>query len=313
MRRLLRSLTDMWQAQGCLGQSVLLGALSTAVGIGAGVVSIRMLPPGPVPGVRLASVSSSVPESTPTTQELATHGTTSGPGETPTSMDETTPIPEASATHTGEAATSTSSAASSETLTDLPPTATPTQPPPSPLPTLSAAQATATSTAASPAPHVSATVPVPVVTALPALTGTPVPGGAPRIPAAVVWAIDGETIEVSVAGRVYRVRYLGIDAPDAGVEPIGRLATARNRQLVAGQYVFLEGNRVDSDQYQQLLRYVFIGDLLVNAELVRDGYARAVLEGESLKYAEELRQAELDAAASGRQFWSLGSQPTVLP
>jgi len=137
------------------------------------------------------------------------------------------------------------------------------------------------------------------------LPSTPDPREALRISGTVVCAISGDTIEVSIAGCVYRVKYLGCDAPDTGENPVGRLAAARNRQLVSGKNVYLERDVINRDGFGQLLRYVFVGDLLVNAQLVRDGYAQAVLTPDGLKYAEQLREAAQEAADGGRQLWAV--------
>ena len=111
-------------------------------------------------------------------------------------------------------------------------------------------------TPAAPAPA----APQPVATAprvgiVPARTPFPVasppalslPGPQSRIlqPASVVRVIDGDTIEVNLSGRLYKVRYIGMDTPETvhptrGVEPYGKEASERNRQLVEGRTVYLE-------------------------------------------------------------------------
>jgi micrococcal nuclease len=98
--------------------------------------------------------------------------------------------------------------------------------------------------------------------------------------ATVVKIIDGDTIDVSIDGRVQRVRYIGIDTPEIAHnsnqvdEPYGQEATTRNSVLVSGKTVRLEKDVSDTDG-SRLLRYVYVGDLFVNAELVRLGLAKA--------------------------------------
>lgn len=91
------------------------------------------------------------------------------------------------------------------------------------------------------------------------------------------YVFDGDTIEVRIAGRIYRVRYIGIDAPESTYEhdPFGPEATAKNRELVAGKRVRLEKDVSETDRYGRLVRYIYVGDVIVNAELVRLGYAQA--------------------------------------
>jgi len=108
------------------------------------------------------------------------------------------------------------------------------------------------------------------------------PGGGPPLPqdnfaqAQVTRVVDGDTIEVSIGGTLYRVRYIGIDtpetvAPDRPVGCYGPEASAANKALVEGKTVTLEKDVSDVDQYGRLLRYVYVGSTFVNAELVRQG------------------------------------------
>ena len=85
----------------------------------------------------------------------------------------------------------------------------------------------------------------------------------------VVRVVDGDTIKVS-GGR--RVRYVGIDTPEVGEDPE---ATDFNRSLVGGRVVYLQRDVSDEDRFKRLLRFVYADGILVNAELVREGYARA--------------------------------------
>ena len=103
--------------------------------------------------------------------------------------------------------------------------------------------------------------------------------------------IDGDTIKVSIDGQVYTVRYIGIDTPetvhpDKAVERMGPEASAANARLVMGQVVRLEKDVSETDHYGRLLRYIWVGDLMVNAELVRLGYAQVSTYPPDVKYQE---------------------------
>jgi len=83
---------------------------------------------------------------------------------------------------------------------------------------------------------------------------------------------------VELQGRRERVRYIGIDTPETkhpsrGIEPYGPEATEANRRLVRGQMVRLEFDIQARDQYGRLLAYFYVGEVMVNAELVRQGCA----------------------------------------
>lgn len=111
-------------------------------------------------------------------------------------------------------------------------------------------------------------------------TAGPDPVGGQVTPSAgdlaiVVAVIDGDTIDVNIGGSVYRVRYIGINTPEAD-ELCGTEATIANAGLVENQVVRLVKDTSEVDQYNRLLRYVYAGETFVNADLVRQGWAEAV-------------------------------------
>ncbi|MCE2463204.1 MAG: thermonuclease family protein [Dehalococcoidia bacterium] len=118
----------------------------------------------------------------------------------------------------------------------------------------------------------------------------------------VIRVIDGDTIEVS-GGR--RVRYIGVDAPEVSGVPqhYGPEATDSNNSLVAGRMVTLEKDVSDVDRFGRLLRFVYADGILVNAELVREGYARARVYPPDTAYAECFAVLEQEAMEAKRGVW----------
>ena len=91
----------------------------------------------------------------------------------------------------------------------------------------------------------------------------------------VVRVVDGDTIVARRAcGCESRVRLLCIDAPERG-QPGYAEAAELLRSLIDGHPIRLEGDpaHADRDRYGRLLRYVWAGGRLANAELVRRGAA----------------------------------------
>jgi len=124
----------------------------------------------------------------------------------------------------------------------------------------------------------------------------------------VTRVIDGDTIEVDIAGAIYKVRYIGIDTPElddkeARLCDLAQEATRYNRQLVEGKTVRLEKDISETDQYGRLLRYVYIGDTLVNAKLVRQGLAWAISYPPDTKYQDYLMELERQARQDGIGIW----------
>jgi micrococcal nuclease len=125
----------------------------------------------------------------------------------------------------------------------------------------------------------------------------------PRQIANVVDVIDGDTIEVDLDGETYRVRYIGIDTPERD-RPFYKEATAVNAGRVAGQTVLLVKDISETDRYDRLLRYVFVGDTFVNFELVNQGYAAAVTFPPDVACESSFRLAEADARSRGLGLWA---------
>jgi len=115
----------------------------------------------------------------------------------------------------------------------------------------------------------------------------------------VLRVIDGDTI---VAEGGYHVRYIGIDSPESN-EFYYSEAKQMNVDLVAGKKVRLEGDITDKDSYGRLLRYVYVGDDFINAEMVRQGCAWAVAYPPDVKYQVYLEAMEKEARQIKRGFW----------
>ena len=120
--------------------------------------------------------------------------------------------------------------------------------------------------------------------------------------------IDGATIEVWINGSDYRVRYIGIDMPESD-QLFEQNAKAKNVLLVSGKIVTLVKDVSETDQYGRLLRYVFVGDLFVNYELVHSGYAIAATYLPDVACAEIFIAADLDARTQQRGLWAPTPEP----
>jgi len=120
--------------------------------------------------------------------------------------------------------------------------------------------------------------------------------------ARVIQVIDGDTIIIEGG---YRVRYIGIDTPEIHPvpEPFGIEAWQANRKLVEGKEVRLELDVSQTDRYGRLLRYVFVDDTFVNAELVRRGLARAKAYPPDIRYQDYLEKLETEARQARRGMW----------
>lgn len=124
--------------------------------------------------------------------------------------------------------------------------------------------------------------------------------------AAVTHVVSGDTIDVKfLDGQAGRVRYAGISAPENGQEYFDEAAAA-NRVLVEGKAVYLVRGEHDQDDFGNLLRYVYSGSTLVNAEMVASGHAYARAEPPDGTYGSYFRALEKEAREAGRGFWVFG-------
>ena len=143
----------------------------------------------------------------------------------------------------------------------------------------------------------------------PAPTDTPRKAPTPET-AQVIEVLDGDTIEIRCDGREETLRYIGIDCPESGEgeEWLAPEATQANVDLVLGKSVRLKKHIRDRDKYDRLLRYVWVGDTFVNAELVRMGLAESKAYPPDTSYQEVLDEAEEEVRLAARGLW--GATPT---
>ena len=133
------------------------------------------------------------------------------------------------------------------------------------------------------------------------LMQTPIVGTVERV-------IDGDTIQVRLAGWIETVRYIGVDTPETvhpvrGIEPYGLAASAFNRSLVDGRQVRLELDVESRDHYGRLLAYVYTDSLFINAELIRQGYAQVMTVPPNVRHVEEFVRLQREARRAGEGLW----------
>ena len=88
--------------------------------------------------------------------------------------------------------------------------------------------------------------------------------------------VDGDTLLLSGGDRL---RLIGVDTPETvkpehPIEPLGPEATRFTSQFLAGGTARLSFDRERVDRYGRHLAYVWVGDRMLNEELLRSGLAR---------------------------------------
>ena len=101
----------------------------------------------------------------------------------------------------------------------------------------------------------------------------------------------------------------GIDTPETvdprkPVQCFGVEASKKNKELVEGKMVRLETDITDRDKYNRLLRYIWLDDILINQELVEQGYAKSYSYPPDIKYQDKFVAAEKKAREDKLGLWT---------
>jgi micrococcal nuclease len=99
----------------------------------------------------------------------------------------------------------------------------------------------------------------------------------------VKYVIDGDTVVVEKNNQESTIRLLGINSPEIAHEEYGKIKGEcfgkESADFLKGE---LEGKSIillqdpaagDKDKYKRLLRYIVVDGRIVNADMVRNGYA----------------------------------------
>jgi micrococcal nuclease len=143
--------------------------------------------------------------------------------------------------------------------------------------------------------------------------------------AVVERVVDGDTIVVRITGRVdgpgagnaeigavHSVRLTGIDTPESvdprrAVECFGHEAAAATEALLEGRQIRMVVDVEESDRYERLLRYIYIGSEMANARLVVNGYAHAYTYPPNVRHADLLVALEKAARVRDLGLWRPGA------
>lgn len=127
----------------------------------------------------------------------------------------------------------------------------------------------------------------------------------------VIRVADGDTLTIAdTAGRQYKIRFVGIDAPELK-QPFGQQARQALSRLAMGKSARVLWS--EKDQFDRTLGEIYIDDRHVNVDLVRSGWAwrYKYTRSEKLSTAESAARQEragLWADASPTPPWEFRRQ-----
>lgn len=130
------------------------------------------------------------------------------------------------------------------------------------------------------------------------------------------YVIDGDTISIYVNGQKTNVRLIGIEAPEAKnaynekSDCYGEEAKTFLINRIGGKEVYLEADpsQDDTDSYGRLLRYVWLGDELVNQSLLIEGNAREYTYRTEYRYRDNFTKAQKYAHDNLAGLWGACTQ-----
>ncbi len=117
-------------------------------------------------------------------------------------------------------------------------------------------------------------------------------------------AISGNTIELS---NKQRVRLIGLDAPSWEQKPWGNAAKERLDAIIQQHHrqfsLELETSDIKATDGRQY-GYLWHNNLLINAQLIKEGHALAVTKHANPQYEQQLVQAQVYARLTGVGIWN---------
>jgi len=126
--------------------------------------------------------------------------------------------------------------------------------------------------------------------------------------------IDGDTI---ITNEEERIRYIGMNTPETvhpskPVEFFGQEASDKNKELVKGKTVELEFDIQQIDQYGRTLACIWLDSVMINAELVAEGYAQVSTIPPNVKYADYFVALQEEARTGGKGLWAAQNEASVV-
>jgi micrococcal nuclease len=128
---------------------------------------------------------------------------------------------------------------------------------------------------------------------------------------AVKKVVDGDTFWVDDGSeKGFKVRLIGVDAPEthkSAHKEIGYYGTESSGylcRLISGKKVRLLYDVEKVDQYKRTLAYVYLEDgTFVNAELLKNGYARVLTIPPNVLHATEFLRLQRKARRLDKGLW----------
>ncbi|MBI5931138.1 MAG: thermonuclease family protein [Chloroflexi bacterium] len=126
--------------------------------------------------------------------------------------------------------------------------------------------------------------------------------------AKVTDVVDGDTLDLD---NGQRVRLIGINTPERE-QPFYEEASDFLKKRLDGKHVEIEYDQEDTDQYGRTLAYIWLGDVLINQEILEQGLAVAYSVPPNARYEQVFLAAEQGAQSAGVGLWKPASAELII-
>ena len=125
--------------------------------------------------------------------------------------------------------------------------------------------------------------------------------------------IDGDTIKAEINGEIKKIRFLAVDTPETKYstkdkdEPYAVEASEFTcRKIKEANIIEIEyDSKSDKeDKYGRVLGWIFVDDVLLQKELISNGYAKIRYVYDNYKYVDILKKEEKIAQKNKLNIWS---------
>lgn len=128
--------------------------------------------------------------------------------------------------------------------------------------------------------------------------------------------IDGDTFKAKIEDKIVKVRLLAVDAPELshddksadyyGVESSNYTCN----KLTNANKIEIEYDIDKTDKYDRVLGWIYIDDVLLQEDLVVNGYAKVAYLYKDYKYNNLLKEKEVIAKENAMGLWNNGTPIT---
>lgn len=129
----------------------------------------------------------------------------------------------------------------------------------------------------------------------------------------VTRVLSGQTLEVEETATAMKVRLVGIDAPSLQQQPWGEAALQQLETKIGGKTVLLEFDTQQKDAFGRNLAYVWHDGVLLNLQLVKEGYVLWMPRSPNNKYDRQLEYAQAYARLMGLGIWNWDRPMRITP